>query len=97
MNDHCRYKFSVTIHTDFLGLVSCMRGLAQHCQVDGIKAISWGGTKESDWLAANHQVTFRFSNPGYRADFLREAGRLFSVLFWKFVRVNDNDPARPQA
>lgn len=96
MNRHAHYRFSVTIHTDLLSLLSSMRGLAQHCQIDGIKAIAWGGTKEPDWAGNSNRATFHFSRPLYRDTFVQEAEKLFSKALWEIIAKSDSDPAVPR-
>lgn len=94
---HSDYHYSVTIHTDDPALVGCFRSLSQHCQrVDNVR-IPWGGTKDEDWEMDDHCVTFRFTAPEYRQNYVDEAVRLFPCELWQEVRRSDNDPARPQS
>ena len=46
---HAMYKHSVTIHTDDLAVVNCLRALSELSQRTGNNRISWGGTKDRDW------------------------------------------------
>ena len=95
MSEHHRYKYSITIKTDDLAVVNCLRALSQYSQKTGNNRITSGNTKDSDWKRANHCVTFRFTSSEYREGFLSEAKRLLPEDLWKeFVR-SDNDPARP--
>jgi hypothetical protein len=95
MGEHYKYKYSITIHTDDLAVVNCLRALSQYSQKSGNNRITWGNTKDSDWKAANHRVTFRFTLPEYRDGYLYELKRLFPSEFWKEVGRSDSDPARP--
>jgi len=76
------YKFSVTVHTDDLAVLYCLRGLTMHCQATGNARIPWGGTKRNDWQRDEHRVTFHFQQV-YREHFLRETERLFPNDLWK--------------
>lgn len=96
MNEHQNFKFSVTIHTDDLALLNCLRALSQHCQETGNVRIGWGGTKEKNWAANGHKATFRFTAPFKRESFLSEAARLFPKNLWEKVAESDDDPATPQ-
>ena len=95
MGEHYKYKYSITIHTDDLAVVNCLRALSQYSQKSGNNRITWGNTKDADWTAANHQVTFRFTSPEYREGYLSELKRLLPNQLWKEVGRSDNDPAKP--
>ena len=96
MSQHDQCHYSVTIHTDDLALLGCMRALSQHCQKTGNPRIPWGGTKQGDWEAARHTATFHFSSTLYRDDFIAEARRLLPERLWREVSRSDYDPAHPQ-
>ena len=70
---HADYRFSVTIHSDDLAAVGCLRPLSQFSQEKGNNRIPWGGTKDSDWRRDGNEGTFRFSDASYREKFLAEA------------------------
>ena len=93
---HAEYKFSITISSDDLAVVNCLRSLSQYSQKSGNNRIPWGDTKDQDWLRDGFMVTFRFTTPEYRAGFLAEVQRLLPNALWSVVRQNDNDPASPQ-
>lgn len=95
MGEHYKYKYSITIHTDDLAVVNCLRALSQYSQKSGNNRITWGNTKDADWNAANHRVTFRFTSPEYREGYLSELKRLLPNQLWKEVGRSDNDPAKP--
>lgn len=63
MTTHPDHKFSITIHTDDLAVVNCLRALSKYCQKTGNNNIPWGGTKDRDWKSQRHNVTFRFRIP----------------------------------
>ena len=93
---HRDHHYSITIHCDDLAIVGCLRALSQHCQTTGNARITWGGTKVDDWRTAGRRVTFRFSEPSYRDDFVVEAARILPKDSWTVERKSDNDPATPQ-
>ena len=97
MANHSDYHYSVTIHTEDLALLGCLRALSQFAQETGNVRIPWGGTKEPDWIRANHNATFRFTASFKRQKFLSEAKRLISSTGkWKITNERDDDPASPQ-
>ena len=95
--DHAHYRFSVTIHSDDLAAVGCLRALSQFSQKTGNNRIPWGGTKDADWKHDGNEVTFRFSDASYREVFLTEAKRLLPGSLWQLKRQSDADPAKPQS
>lgn len=96
MSQHAEYHYSVTIRTHDLAVVHCLRALSQFAQASGNKRIPWGGTKERDWKAMNHCITFHFNSPDYRRDFLAQVQRLLPQSLWEKTGENDADPAEPQ-
>jgi hypothetical protein len=78
MASHQDYKYSVTIYTDDLAIVNCLRALSQYSQKTGNNRIPWGNTKDLDWKNNNNYVTFRFSNPSYRDFFVRNKSSLIN-------------------
>jgi len=92
---HIDYRFSVTVHTDDLPMLYCIRGLSHFAQKKGLINITWSGTGKEEWESSGHVVTFRFTRPAFRSDFLREAHRLLPSG-WREVKQSDNDPAKPK-
>ena len=95
MNQHSKYKYSITLQTDDLPVVNCLRALSQYSQKSGNVRIPWGNTKGRDWERDNHQVTFRFTTPEYREGFVSEVKRLLPKGLWKEIARSNNDPAWP--
>lgn len=93
---HSAYKFSISIKSDDLALVNCLRSLAQYSQQSGNNRIPWGGTKDIDWKRNNHSVTFRFTTSDYRAGFIAQVKRLLPQELWSVAGESDNDPASRQ-
>jgi hypothetical protein len=97
MTTHKDHKFSITIHTDDLAVLNCLRALSKYSQRTGNNQIPWGGTKEKDWKAGRHEITFHFSDPVYREGFADELRRLLPHSLWKETDRRDDDPAKPAA
>ena len=96
MADHSDFHYSITVQTDDLALVGCLRALSQYAQATGNARIPWGGTKREDWVEAKHHVTFHFSSREYREQFVHHARRLLPSELWRVTGQADNDPATPQ-
>jgi hypothetical protein len=96
MSDHHLHRYSVTIKSNDLAVVGCLRSLAQFSQKSGNNRIPWGGTKDADWRRDGNAVTFRFTSADYRAAFLSEAERLLPKALWAVATTSDSDPATPQ-
>ena len=94
MTVHSDHRFSITVYSDDLAIIGCLRALAQFAQASGNNRIAWGNTKESDWKAAGNRVTFRFTTAAYRESFLDHARRLLLKDSWTPEGRSDNDPAR---
>jgi len=94
MSNRKDYKFSITIHSDDLAVVNCLRALSQYSQKTGNNRIPWGGTKDNDWKQNSNSVTFRFSQPEYREGFITELRRLLPDNLWVERSRSDNDPAK---
>ena len=97
LSSHQDYKFSVTIHSQDLAVVNCLRALSQFSQQTGNNRIPWGGTKDHDWKRDGRRVTFHFGTPEYRSGFIAEAKRLLPQSLWSIVDQDDNDPAERQS
>lgn len=93
MSKHDNYKFSITIHSDNLAVVNCLRALSQYSQKTGNNRIPCSGTKNEDWKRDGHQVTFRFTSTEYRQGFVSEINQLLPSNLWGVVGESDNDPA----
>ena len=95
MTTHVDHHYSITVHTDDVAILYCLRALADLAQASGNTRIAWANTKRSDWEAANHQATFHFSHPSKRVDFAAATGRLLPARQWAVVAQSDSDPAVP--
>jgi hypothetical protein len=97
MGEHASYRYSVTIASDDLAVVNCLRALAQFSQKDGNNRVPWGGPKTIDWQRDEKRVTFCFNDPKFRHDLLSEAARLLPAGSWQVVVMRDDDPALPRS
>jgi hypothetical protein len=92
---HADHHFSITVRSDDLAVVGCLRAVAQHCQQTGNARIAWGHTKEPDWRRAGKRVTFHFSEPNYREEFKLVASRVIQTGLFAVESERDDDPATP--
>jgi len=95
MSQHAEFHYSVTVRTEDLAVLHCFRSLSEYAQKSRNKYIPWSNTKKSDWEACDHCVTFHFTNPSYRRDFLAQIEKLLPRNLWEKVREHDADPAMP--
>ena len=96
MGQHHLYRYSLSITTDDLAVVYCLRALSKYSQKTGNNNIPWGGTNDRQWEKRAHSATFFFSSPDYREGFLSEATRLLPHGLWQVVSSSDETPATPQ-
>ena len=92
---HADHRFSITMSSDDLAVVNCLRSLSKFSQKTGNNNIPWGGTKDKDWKRDGHKVTFHFSTREYREGFVSVVERLLPQPLWKEVARSDNNPAVP--
>jgi hypothetical protein len=83
------YHYCVTIRSDDLGAVNCLRALADFSQKTGNKRRSWREATDEAWKDGNLEVTFHFTSPAYRESFLGEVKRLLPRNLWDFVAESD--------
>jgi hypothetical protein len=95
MTTHANHRFSITIFTEDLAVVNCLRALSKFSQKTGNNNIPWGGTKDKDWERDDYKVTFHFSSPDYRNGFVSEIERLLPRHLWRETGRSDNNPAVP--
>ena len=95
MTTHADHKFSITISSDDLAVVNCLRSLSKFSQKTGNNNIPWGGTKDRDWERDGHKVTFHFSSREYREGFLSVVELLLPRHLWREIDRSDNNPAVP--
>lgn len=95
MTTHSDHKFSITMFSNDLAVVNCLRSLSKFSQKTGNNNIPWGGTKDKDWGRDGHKVTFHFSSRRYRDDFASVVERLLPRSLWEEISRSDNNPAVP--
>jgi hypothetical protein len=84
------HRFSATLSTRDLALVTCLRALADFSQ----RNLSRESTEERDWRAAGQKVTFGFSRALDRDLFLNEVRRLLPANLVRFDAKSDNGLAK---
>lgn len=94
--EYQRCRYSITVHTDDLAVVHCLRSLCEYAEKDVKPQIGWGGTKRTDWEKDGKKITLRFSSAEYRENFISTADRLLPTESWSEVTRNNNDPATRQ-
>ena len=95
MTTHSDHKFSITMFSNDLAVVNCLRSLSKFSQKTGNNNIPWGGTKDKDWERDGHKVTFHFSSREYREYFVSVVERLLPRPLWEEINRSDNNPAVP--
>ncbi len=93
---HADYIHSITVKTDDLAVVHCLRCLAQYSQRSGNNRMQWADTSDQHWNRDGHAVTFRFTTAGYREAFLTEARRLLPDGTFEVVGKRGDDAAASQ-
>ncbi|HEY9228357.1 MAG TPA: hypothetical protein VIP11_16995 [Gemmatimonadaceae bacterium] len=90
--ERARYRYSITVETQDDAVLFCLRALWQYAERRPAPATSSDLTATDEWRAGEGRITFRFSNPYNRADFLGEATRLLAGKWTRFG-MSDDDPA----
>jgi len=85
------HHYSVTLRSDDLPAVNCLRALADFSQKTGNKRRSWREATDEAWKDGNLEVTFRFTSGAYRESFLREVKRLLPQDLWDIVAERDEE------
>jgi hypothetical protein len=94
--DYARCRFSITLQTNDLAIVHCLRALCEH-NLKGCRGnIGWGGTGEGAWRSNANQIKLRFTDPSERDSFLKDAKRLLPTGSFVVLATSPNDPAHRQ-
>jgi hypothetical protein len=67
--DYQRCKFSITCQTNDLAVVHCLRAICQFAEKVVMPQIAWGGTKETEWLAAGKKLCCDSAIQNFGKDF----------------------------
>jgi hypothetical protein len=94
MGQREHFHFSVTIQSDELFMVSALRGLARQCQPQINRQMAVAEASNDKWKRDQGEVTFYFTSPSNRAEFLREATLLFATG-WEKMSRDDRKTAPP--
>lgn len=92
---HAKYHFSVTVQTDDVAVLHCLRALCQHWAGGQYPQMGWGGSDQVTWKSSNGKVVLRFVTATGRASFISDAQRLLGQ-HWTEVSRSDADPASPR-
>ena len=94
--NHQQYRYSVTCHTNREPVLYCLRALCEFAEEGPYPQIGWGGTGVDEWRSSDNCVTFRFTDPDYRDEFVGTANRILPTGSWTVEDHDDNDPAQRQ-
>jgi hypothetical protein len=86
-----QFRYSLTVQTQDDAVLFCLRALWQYAEREPELTPAVGHSSTGDWRNADGQITFRFSNPYNRSDFLGEATRLLAGK-WTRLGTSDDDP-----
>ncbi len=92
MVERNQYRFSITIHTEELAVVNCLRALSQFSQKTENNRIPWRGTKDKDWQRDGKKVTFRFNKRDYRDGFIAVIEQVLRPNLCNVTTTRDDDP-----
>jgi len=90
--DLSEYRYSITVETQDDAVLFCLRALWQYAERHPVPPRAHELTTTDEWRLGDGRITFRFSNPYNRGDFLGEATRL---LAGKWIRLASSDNDAP--
>lgn len=85
-----QYRYSITVETQDDAVLFCLRALWQYAERHPMPATDRQIASTGEWRMGDGRVTFRFSNPYNRGDFLGEATRLLAGK-WTRLAISDDD------
>jgi hypothetical protein len=88
--DTSQYRYSITVETQDDAVLFCLRALWQYAERHPLAPTTQTMATTGEWRLGEGQITFRFSNPYNRGDFLGEATRLLAGK-WTRIAESDND------
>jgi hypothetical protein len=92
VNDSSQFRYSLTVTTQDSAVLYCLRALwhyaEEHDSPPNAVTLTPPSESQSD---QDGTVTFRFSDPRHRSDFLGEATRLLAGK-WMRHGLSDDDP-----
>jgi hypothetical protein len=92
--DSSQFRYSLTVTTQDTAVLYCLRALwhyaEEHDSPASARALAPRGESRSE---QDGTVTFRFSDPRHRSDFLGEATRLLAGK-WMRHGLSDDDPPK---
>jgi hypothetical protein len=89
--DFSQYRYSITVETQDDAVRFCLRALWQYAERQPLPHDAELATT-SEWRVGDGRITFRFSNPNNRGDFLGEATRLFAGKWTRLASSDDDAP-----
>jgi hypothetical protein len=92
MDDHQKFRFSITCETQDVAVLHCLRALCQWAEEHPKPQIGWGGTTKEAWELSKGKFTLRFTSAEYRERFVEKAKLLLSE-HWTAVETSEHNPA----
>ncbi len=86
-----KYRYSITVETQDDAVLFCLRALWQYAERHPLPPTDRDLATTGEWRLGDGRITFRFSNPYNRGDFLGEATRLLAGK-WTRISTSDSDP-----
>lgn len=87
-----QYRYSITVETQDDAVLFCLRALWQYAERHPTPATDHQIASTGEWRMGDGRVTFRFSNPYNRGDFLGEATRLLAGKWTRLATSDDDAP-----
>jgi glycyl-tRNA synthetase alpha subunit len=91
MVQNADYHYSITVHTDNLAILYCLRALSMYAQRTGNLYKPWKKASKDSWEQQHHDVPLHFTSAQFRQDFEQAANEILAGR-WSKVGENDNDP-----
>ena len=89
--DSSQLRYSITLSPEDSAVLYCLRALWHYAELAPGAAPAPALTPPGESRSDDGTVTFRFSDPRHRSDFLGEATRLLAGK-WMRYGISDEDP-----
>ena len=90
--DLSEYRYSITVETQDDAVLFCLRALWQYAERHPLPPSAGELATTDEWRLGEGRITFRFSNPYNRGDFLGEATRLLAGKWIRHASSDDDAP-----
>lgn len=79
------YIHTITVKTEDITILYCLRSIAHLSQETGNTQIPWAGTTRKIWIEQGNKVVFRFTDEKYKNKFINEAKRILPQNSFEIV------------